>query len=227
MHFATSLQMCSCRTFLSALQKNLFIHPEKQLSALLSLAFLFSSLFQKGVFIMKVTIIHGQSHKGSTYHIAHNLAEKLCQNTYQSYDRNNMDSVHDTLSTENSITEFFLPRDFDNYCVGCTQCFMQSEKKCPHYEKLAPITKAIDEADVIILESPVYVYHVTGSMKAFLDHYGWRWLVHRPEQRVPTKIWRTVHFSGASERLTAMVLQFTAPHGILSHKRKKIRLIKS
>ena len=193
---------------------------------------------------MKVTIIHGQSHKGSTYHIAHNLAEKLCQNTYQSYDRNNMDNMNDTLSAQNSITEFFLPRDFDNYCVGCTQCFMQSEKKCPHYEKLAPITKAIDEADVIILESPVYVYHVTGSMKAFLDHYGWRWLVHRPEeamftkqavspllpeqeQRVPTKIWWTVHFSGALERLTAMVLQFTAPHGILSHKRKKRKLIKS
>lgn len=136
---------------------------------------------------MKVTIIHGQSHKGSTYHIAHNLAEKLCQNTYQSHDRNNMDNMNDTLSAQNSITEFFLPRDFDNYCVGCTQCFMQSEKKCPHYEKLAPITKAIDEADVIILESPVYVYHVTGSMKAFLDHYGWRWLVHRPEEAMFTK----------------------------------------
>ena len=132
---------------------------------------------------MKVTIIHGQSHKGSTYHIAHSLAEKLCQNTYNSYDIHNVNNSHnsnntdisnDTFSAENSITEFFLPRDFDNYCVGCTQCFMQSEKKCPHYEKLAPITKAIDEADVIILESPVYVYHVTGSMKAFLDHYGWR-----------------------------------------------------
>lgn len=58
---------------------------------------------------MKVTIIHGQSHKGSTYHIAYNLAEKLCQNTYQSYDRNNMDSVHDTLSTENSTLSFFFP----------------------------------------------------------------------------------------------------------------------
>ena len=64
---------------------------------------------------------------------------------------------------------------------------MLSEKKCPHYEKLAPITKAIDEADVIILESPVYVYHVTGSMKAFLDHYGGRWLVHRPEEAMFTK----------------------------------------
>ena len=26
---------------------------------------------------MKVVIIHGQSHKGSTYHIAHMLAEKI------------------------------------------------------------------------------------------------------------------------------------------------------
>ena len=26
---------------------------------------------------MKIVIIHGQNHKGSTYHIAHMLAEKL------------------------------------------------------------------------------------------------------------------------------------------------------
>ena len=28
----------------------------------------------------------------------------------------------------------------------------------------------------------VYVYHATGSMKAFLDHYGYRWMVHCPEE---------------------------------------------
>ena len=44
---------------------------------------------------------------------------------------------------------------------------MESEKKCPHYEKIKPLTAAMDEADVIILASPVYVYHVTGAMKAF------------------------------------------------------------
>ena len=42
----------------------------------------------------------------------------------------------------------------------------------------------MDEADLIILASPVYVYHVTGSMKAFLDHYGYRWMVHRPEEKM-------------------------------------------
>ena len=39
---------------------------------------------------MKTVIIHGQSHKGSTYHIVHELAEKI----------------------GGEITEFFLPRDF-------------------------------------------------------------------------------------------------------------------
>ena len=107
---------------------------------------------------MKIAILHGQSHKGSTYQIAHQLAEKL----------------------EGEVTEFFLPRDFGEFCLGCTQCFAQSETLCPHYEKLQPITQAIDQADVLILASPVYVYHATGAMKALLDHYGYRWMVHRP-----------------------------------------------
>ena len=111
---------------------------------------------------MKITMIHGQSHKGSTYHIAKMLSDKL----------------------EGEVTEFFLPRDFDSFCIGCTNCFEKSETLCPHYEKLRPITEAMDEADVIILESPVYVYHATGAMKVFLDHYGYRWMVHRPEEKM-------------------------------------------
>lgn len=108
---------------------------------------------------MKITVIYGQSHRSSTYSIAHELAEK----------------------TGEEIVEFFLPQDFGEFCVGCNTCFNISETKCPHYEKLAPITKALDDADVIILASPVYVFHATGAMKAFLDHYGYRWMVHRPE----------------------------------------------
>ena len=111
---------------------------------------------------MKIVIINGQNHKGSTYHIADKLARKV----------------------GGEITEFFLPKDFGEFCLGCTQCFTTDERKCPHYNKLKPITDAMDEADLIILASPVYVYHVTGSMKAFLDHYGYRWMVHRPEEKM-------------------------------------------
>lgn len=111
---------------------------------------------------MKITIIHGQSHHGSTCHIARLLAKKLT----------------------GDVEEFFLPKDFGEFCIGCTNCFKVSETKCPHYEKLSPLTQAMDDADVIILASPVYVYHATGAMKAFLDHYGWRWMVHRPEEKM-------------------------------------------
>ena len=108
---------------------------------------------------MKTVIIHGQNHQGSTCNIARSLARKL----------------------GGEVTEFFLPRDFGAFCVGCDSCFTFSEQKCPHHQALAPITAAMDAADVIILASPVYVFHATGAMKAFLDHYGYRWLVHSPE----------------------------------------------
>ena len=114
---------------------------------------------------MKITIIHGQSHHGSTCSIARMLAKK----------------------TDGEVEEFFLPKDFGEFCAGCTTCFEISETKCPHFEKLIPITYAMDNADVIILASPVYVYHATGAMKAFLDHYGWRWMVHRPEAKMFSK----------------------------------------
>lgn len=116
---------------------------------------------------MKICIINGQNHRGSTYHIGRMLADKLAD--------------------AGDITEFFLPRDFGEFCCGCTNCFMKSAEKCSHYEKLSPITRAVDEADLLILTSPVYVYHCTGAMKAWLDHYGWRWIVHRPEEKMFSK----------------------------------------
>lgn len=109
---------------------------------------------------MKITIINGVNHKGSTYHITHMLVDKI----------------------GGEVKEFFLPKDFDEFCLGCTQCFMKDNKLCPHYEKLKPITEALLEADLIILDSPVYVYHQTGAMKALLDHYGYMWMPHRPDE---------------------------------------------
>lgn len=115
---------------------------------------------------MKTLIINGQNHHGSTYHIAKELADKIGGET----------------------KEFFLPKDFGDFCLGCTNCFTKGEKTCPHYDKLKPIVDAIDEADVVILASPVYVMHSSGSMKAFLDHLGYRWMIHRPEEKMFKKL---------------------------------------
>ena len=47
---------------------------------------------------MRIVLIHGQNHKGSTYHISELLVEQF----------------------ENSdIQEFFLPRDLEHFCLGC------------------------------------------------------------------------------------------------------------
>ena len=109
---------------------------------------------------MKIVLINGTNHKGSTYHIARQLVDKL----------------------QGETTEFFLPRDFGEFCLGCTTCFVKGEEYCPHHSKIEKITKALLEADVIILDSPVYVYHASGAMKALLDHYGYIWMSHRPEE---------------------------------------------
>ena len=77
---------------------------------------------------MKITIIHGQNHKGSTYTVARELAEKL----------------------GGEITEFFLPRDFAQPCLGCTTCFRTDLTHCPHFEKLQPLAVALLFADVIL-----------------------------------------------------------------------------
>lgn len=111
---------------------------------------------------MKIVIINGQNHKGSTRMVARELAEKV----------------------GGEIKEFFLPRDFDEPCIGCWTCFKKDMNHCPHYEKLRPITKSMEEADLIILASPVYVFHATGQMMSFLDHYGTRWMVHRPNEKM-------------------------------------------
>ena len=107
---------------------------------------------------MKIVIIHGQNHEGSTCMVARELAHKV----------------------GGEIQEFFLPRDFDEPCLGCYTCFKTDLTRCPHYKKLEPLAAAILEAELLILESPVYVYHATGQMMSFLDHFGTWWVVHRP-----------------------------------------------
>lgn len=120
---------------------------------------------------MKIVIIHGQNHKGSTCMIAQELADK----------------IKEKAQGQSEIKEFFLPKDFDEPCLGCYTCFNNGLTKCPHYRKLEPLATGLIEADLIILGSPVYVYHATGQMMSFLDHFGTWWVIHRPKEEMCSK----------------------------------------
>ena len=39
-------------------------------------------------------------------------------------------------------------------------------------------------ADLLVFTSPAYVFHATGAMKSMLDHFGYRWMPHRPAKEM-------------------------------------------
>ena len=122
---------------------------------------------------MKIAVIHGQNHKGITYTMTWEILKNL------------------TTETDN-IQEFFLPKDGPGFCVGCNTCFLQGEEHCPGADKVQPIMKAIEAADIIVLDSPNYVMEMSGNLKNLMDHLAYRWVTHRPSGAMFTKVGITI-----------------------------------
>ncbi|ADU25905.1 flavodoxin family protein [Ethanoligenens harbinense] len=118
---------------------------------------------------MKITVLHGQMHQGSTYHLTKMVLDRL--------------SGPDT-----AIREFFMPKDMPAPCVGCNRCFLEGEENCPQADAVRPVAEALEEADLIVLESPCYVFGMTGQLKILLDHLGYRWMPHRPHPKMFRKV---------------------------------------
>lgn len=105
---------------------------------------------------------------------------------------------------EAEITEFYLPKDCPSFCAGCTVCFRGDENKCKDAQYTQKIQKALLEADLLVFASPAYVFHTTGAMKTMLDHFGYRWMPHRPAKEMFSK--RAVIITqclGAGDKSTA------------------------
>ncbi len=115
---------------------------------------------------MKVAIIHGQNHKGSSYNIGRMIANKI--------------------SGEEDITEIFLPRDLNHFCLGCYAC-IEDDTRCPFYEEKNRIMSAVEAADVLIFTTPTYCMRASAPMKSFIDLTFNYWMVHRPRKCMFTK----------------------------------------
>lgn len=85
------------------------------------------------------------------------------------------------LEDADEVYEFVLPDDMPHVCRGCYACLHGNEDKCGGYQYLLPVNEAISKSQLIIFCCPVWSFHAPGQIKTFLDHYGFRWLVHRPD----------------------------------------------
>lgn len=85
---------------------------------------------------------------------------------------------------------------YDLNFKGCISCFAcktigsQSYGKCPIPDDLAPVFKKVEQADAIILGSPIYLGRVTGEMASFLDRLVFQYLVYSdpPQSLFPKKM---------------------------------------
>ncbi|MCO5386394.1 flavodoxin family protein [Desulfosporosinus sp.] len=66
-------------------------------------------------------------------------------------------------------------------CISCFSCKRKDSKsygKCAMKDDLMPILKKVEEADAIILGSPIYLGTTTGEMRSFLERLIFPYLVY-------------------------------------------------
>lgn len=150
---------------------------------------------------MKITVINGTEKHGITYRLKEIFLEQF--------------------KGKAEITEFYLPKDGPGFCIGCTQCFLKDQNLCKDAQCVQKIEKALLEADLLVFSSPAYVMHTTGAMKTLLDHFGYRWMPHRPAKEMFGK--RAVIITqclGAGDSSTAKDIKDSLSWWGISHIRK-------
>ena len=60
---------------------------------------------------MKIVVIHGQNHHGSTWNVARILIENI--------------------AGEKEVREYLLPGDLNHFCLGCFRC-LEALECCPY-----------------------------------------------------------------------------------------------
>ena len=115
---------------------------------------------------MKIVLMHGQNPKGSTYHIGRMIADEI--------------------DMEKEVTEFFLPKDLNHFCLGCYKC-IEGDENCPFYEEKKIIMDAVEAADLLIFTTPTYCLRASAPMKSFIDLTFTYWISHRPRKCMYSK----------------------------------------
>lgn len=109
---------------------------------------------------MRCVIIHGSPRRGNTWNVLNMV----------------LDELRDIPNIEFDIIE--LGKIKLDTCIGCFNCIIKGEDRCPHNSDMKILRDKIEDAEVIIMTSPVYSMQVSGLLKNFIDHMSFKF--HRP-----------------------------------------------
>lgn len=140
---------------------------------------------------MKCLIINGSPRKGFTWKAVQRVKEQML-------------AMGEVEFEELMLAEADIPM-----CKGCFICFNQGEDKCPHASRVQPIVQKIQQADALIITSPVYSLNVSGLIKNFFDHTSY--LYHRPRMFDKKALVITSTAGGAAAK-TASYMRDTLKH---------------
>lgn len=110
---------------------------------------------------MKYLIINGSPRKGNTWKLVEIAADKIRKE-----------------DADAEFKEIHLVREGLPFCCGCSNCFRLGYEKCPHFEKVNQIIKAMEDADGMIVASTTYNRRETSLLKNLFDHLSF--MLHRP-----------------------------------------------
>ncbi len=77
--------------------------------------------------------------------------------------------VIEGLGPEAEVTKFYPHKMKINYCTGCRTCWFKTPGRCVYDDDVTEFLPHFEEADLILLASPVYVDGFTAQTKTLLD----------------------------------------------------------
>ncbi len=110
--------------------------------------------------MLKILTIHGSPRKRQTYEVTMEFLKEL---------ENRI---------EIEVKHVFLAQEHFDLCRGCGICVTNGEERCPSKDSVREIHKMMQNADTVIITTPVYALQVTALVKNFLERSSY--ILHRP-----------------------------------------------
>ena len=74
-------------------------------------------------------------------------------------------------AAEHHHVEIVSVRDYKvNPCLGCNACF-KTNGICAQKDDMSPIYEKMNQADMLVIASPVYFYGISAQLKAVIDRF--------------------------------------------------------